>query len=105
MGLVMGYTRHINNVVETDAEVSFDLVVRDENDQYTYGGGRVTLRKPIADGQLPVSIDDAVANIVARGDAAYPKERPAQAPDDACLVARRLRDVTKGRNAQDRGGC
>ena len=94
----MGYTRHVNNFVETPTEVSFDLVVRDEEDKYTYGGGRVTLPKPLTDAQLPAVIEDAVAAIVDRGNAAFPKVPPATRPVDDSAIANRIADVAIARN-------
>lgn len=98
----MPYTRHLNNVVETDTEVIFDLVVRDEKDHYTYGGGRVTLRKPISDAQLDSLLDVAIASIVDRGDAAFPKGPPEQRPNDNSAIARKLTERVRARNRSER---
>ena len=76
----MSYRRHIDQVVETDTTIWFSLVVRDaELDEHTYGGGWLTLNKPVPDPLLKQFIDDAVQNIVENGDEGhgYPKGPPA----------------------------
>ena len=107
----MGATRHISNVREDATTISFDLVVRDEANVLTYGGGRVTLTKPIDPGlripvgfsqeELAVEVDKAVEAIIKDGDLAYPKTRPSVGDEPADYV-RRLRSVAAGMNLADR---
>jgi hypothetical protein len=100
---VANYTRHLNNVVETDADISFDLVVRDERDFQTYGGGRVTVSKPVTDSALIEAVNAAVSAIVAEGDWAFPKTAPLGLVDDSRLVARNLQEQVRTSNLEDRG--
>ena len=44
----MGYRRYISDVMESTTELTFALVLRDETNTYTYGGGYVTVAKPPA---------------------------------------------------------
>ena len=76
----MRVTRHVSNFVETAASVSFDLVV-DAADRpltpFCYGGGLVTLQKPLVPGAVRLALEQAVQNIVAHGTpASTPSEPP-----------------------------
>ena len=108
----MGLTRFVSNFSETpvregrrivDTEYAFDLVVRDEQNVFTYGGGRVRVLKSAVETNelLEAALDEAVEAIRAKGDRAYPKNHPEPCVDDGELE-RRLWLVAKARNMADR---
>ena len=109
----MGFTRFVSNFSETpvldaqeevvDTEIAFDLVVRDEENVFTYGGGRVRVRASAVetDELLEAELDKAVEAIRAKGDRAYPKDRPEFCIDD-CALERRLWLMAKDKNMLDR---
>ena len=109
----MRATRFVSNFSETpvldareqviDTEYAFDLVVRDEENVYTYGGGRVRVLKSAVetDELLEAALDEAVEEIRAKGDRAYPKDTPEPCIGD-CFLERRLWLIAKDRNVADR---
>lgn len=80
-----GATRHFNNIREDFRTLSMDAVVRDAFNKLTFGGGRVTLQKAdlkrsplsltVDDDLWQVAVEQAVTNIINKGDGAYPKTR------------------------------
>ncbi|MCB7128064.1 MAG: hypothetical protein J3T61_00810 [Candidatus Brocadiales bacterium] len=114
----MSYKRHVDSVIETSSSIHFSLVVRDaEKDEYTYGGGWLTLNNPVADPLLKQFIDDAVLNIVENGDEGhgYPKKqpniqrndivassRPGQTSDSLSRSARLIKEHARMKNLNDR---
>ena len=108
----MGSTRFVSNFSETpvregrriiDTEIAFDLVVRDEQNVFTYGGGRVRVLASAVetDELLEAALEEAVEAIRAKGDRAYPKDTPEPCIDD-CEMERRLWLIAKERNMTDR---
>lgn len=108
----MGFTRFVSNFSETpvregrrviDTEIAFDLVVRDEENVFTYGGGRVRVLESAVetDELLEAELDKAVEAIRAQGDRAYPKDHPEPTIDDSALE-RRLWLMAKDKNMVDR---
>ena len=115
----MGATRFITNVTSDATTISFDVVVRDEMNARTYGGGRVTLTKPIdpalripvefSQAELAVEVGKAVEAIIKDGNDAYPRGKvdvaePADedARKERDSYARRLRSIVMGENIADR---
>lgn len=99
----MPYRRSVTHVVETDTEVSFALVVRTSTNDYTFGGGRVTIKKPYTQGQLLRVIEEAVDKIVVEGNNAFPREKPqAGVLRDDHPTARRIKEMCRVRNFNDR---
>ena len=108
----MGYRRYISDVMESTTELTFALVLRDETNTYTYGGGYVTVAKPPAgpftDAFLEKVLDDAVLAIVRRGNEAFPRDkvriraeyRTRQKQDTG--IGRVLEDMARQKNQADR---
>ena len=94
--------RYISNVLDDAAETSFDLVVNSMDNQFTYGGGRVTIGKPYNDAQMERAIDSAVEQLVRQGNGALPKGIPRGSVPQA-EPPRAIRLHLDRRNAQDRG--
>ena len=75
----MGYRRFCTDIMESAADLTFALVLRDETNTYTYGGGYVTVVKPPAgsliDALLERALDTAVRAIVRQGNNALPRDK------------------------------
>ena len=68
--------RYVNNVLDDSNELSFDLVVDSADGKFTYGGGRVTLRKPFTTQTMETTIDDSVEALILKGNEGLPRTRP-----------------------------
>jgi|TARA_Y100000310_G_C20198058_1_gene585601 hypothetical protein len=95
----MSYRLYITDVTEEALFVTFALVVATADNTYTYGGGYVTMRKPVTEAAL----DAAVAKIVGFGDTAYRKkltaeDRAAMSPMANPTAHRILRDLAWQKN-------
>lgn len=103
----MGYRRHIGEAFETRTALVFSIVLRDEANATTFGGGYCTIRKPFTDAQLEQALDDAVQAIVRMGDRALPrdKERIRAEAFAAGLVetgaGRQMREAARGKDNAD----
>lgn len=60
----MKLTRHIENVQETQANVTFTLVLRDARDSYTFGAQEVTIAKPFIEATVRGAINAATQDIL-----------------------------------------
>lgn len=103
----MGYRRHIAEVIETRQSLVFSLVVRDERNEHTFGGGYVALHKPFTDAQLEQALDDAVQAIVRLGDKALPRDKarlrreaPAEGMEDTG-AGNVVKEFARGKNNAD----
>ena len=108
----MGYRRFCTDIMESTTELTFALVVRDETDTYTYGGGYVTVIKPpaapLADAILERDMDDAVTLIVRKGNDALPRDKGriraeyALKPKTDTGAGRVLMEMVRTKNQADR---
>lgn len=103
----MGYRRHIGEAFETKKALVFSLVVRDETNVQTFGGGYVWVRKPFTHAQLEQALDDAVQVIVRLGDKALPRDKvriwldaQAEGLEDTGM-GRLVREQARGKNLVD----
>ena len=80
----MGYRRFVTDITEEANTITFALVVRTEDNLTTYGGGYVTITKPMTEDKL----DAAVMNIVNNGDKAYQKKLTQADRDSMTPIAR-----------------
>ena len=108
----MGYRRHISDLMESTTDLTFALVVRDETNLYTYGGGYVTVVKPpagpLTDVLLERALVEAVWAIVRQGDKAFPRDADriraehALKPKADTGAGRVLEDMARQKNQVDR---
>ena len=96
------YRRHISDVTEEATQVTFVLVVRTADNFTTFGGGYVTLQKPVRSADL----DAAVQNIVDEGDNAYQKkltqaDRGAMTPIQNGITGRLIAEMARQKNLVD----
>ena len=107
----MPYRRFLTDFMESTTDLTFALVLRDETNLYTYGGGYMTVVKPPAgpftDALLERALDDAVRAIVRGGNNALPRDKARIRAEFALRVkadtgmGRVLEDMARQKNLVD----
>jgi hypothetical protein len=98
----MGLRIQVSDFTEETSQIVFALVVRTEDNANTFGGGYVTMAKPVTEAKL----DTAVQKIVVEGDLAYPKklsasDRAGLVEIDTPLSYRILENLARQKNIKD----
>jgi hypothetical protein len=87
--------RHVNNFIEDDRELSFDLVVNNEANSFTYGGGRVVIPKPFTPEALETIIVARVKALVDGEDIGRTKAPWGALAIDAVQSGRAVRNIVE----------
>ena len=96
-------------MMESTTNFTCALVLRSEGNDYTFGGGYLTIAKPFTDAQLEKALDDAVALIIRKGNDALPRDKAriraeyALKPKEDTGVGRVLREMARVKDNADRG--
>ena len=97
---MMGYRRFVSSFDETATEFSMDFVVLTADMRHTYGGGRLTMPKPLPPQGIEQLLDNATQRIVERGNSALPRVR-AQNPQRETTSSPIAEEWARQRNIVD----